>query len=110
MAIGVPLPSQPQNFWGWMKDFRPVSSSGLRLMIRAPRWRFASCRAGQHAGVVGARVLAADQDQSACRKSSRVTAPLPMPITSFSATPLDSWHMLEQSGRLLVPNARTNSW
>ena len=25
-------------------------------------------------------------------------------------TPLDSWHMFEQSGRLLVPNWRTNSW
>ena len=23
---------------------------------------------------------------------------------------LDSWHMFEQSGRLLVPNCRTKSW
>ena len=29
---------------------------------------------------------------------------------SASATLVDSWHMLEQSGRLLVPNARTKSW
>ena len=47
---------------------------------------------------------------SAAWTSSRVTVPLPMPIVSPSATPLDSWHMFEQSGRLLVPNARTNSW
>ena len=33
-----------------------------------------------------------------------------MPIVSASATEVDSWHMLEQSGRLLVPKARANSW
>ena len=33
-----------------------------------------------------------------------------MPIESVSAVPLDSWHMLEQSGRLLVPNCLTNNW
>ena len=42
--------------------------------------------------------------------SSSVTVPLPMPIVRPRATPLDSWHMFEQSGRLLVPSARTNSW
>ena len=26
-----------------------------------------------------------------------------MPMVSASATPLDSWHMFEQSGRLFVP-------
>ena len=33
-----------------------------------------------------------------------------MPIDSASPTLVDSWHMFEQSGRLFVPNARTNSW
>ena len=42
--------------------------------------------------------------------SSRLTEPLPIPIVSASATEVDSWHMLEQSGRLFVPKARTNSW
>ena len=42
--------------------------------------------------------------------SSSVTLPLPIPIVSVSAEPEDSWHMFEQSGRLLVPNARTSSW
>ena len=41
--------------------------------------------------------------------SSTVTEPLPMPIASINAVPDDSWHMLEQSGRLLVPKLRTNS-
>ena len=39
-----------------------------------------------------------------------LTLALPMPMDSASAMLVDSWHMLEQSGRLLVPNARTNSW
>jgi hypothetical protein len=47
---------------------------------------------------------------SACSTSSSVTVPFPTPIASVSAAPLDSWHMLEQSGRLLVPNWRTKSW
>lgn len=33
-----------------------------------------------------------------------------MPRVSLSADPDDSWHMLLQSGRLFVPNARANSW
>ena len=33
-----------------------------------------------------------------------------MPMVSLSAEPDDSWHMLEQSGRLFVPNSRANSW
>ena len=42
--------------------------------------------------------------------SSSVTVPLPTPIVLDSATPEDSWHMLEQSGRLFVPYARANNW
>ena len=34
----------------------------------------------------------------------------PTPTVSIIAVPVDSWHMFEQSGRLLVPKARTNSW
>ena len=35
---------------------------------------------------------------------------VPMPTTSDSATPLESWHMFDQSGKLLVPNIRPTSW
>ena len=48
--------------------------------------------------------------RSAWWRSSRRTLPLPMPMVSVSAEPQDSWHMLEQSGRLLVPKARAKSW
>ena len=43
-------------------------------------------------------------------KSSYEMVLLPMPKVSPIAQPVDSWHMLEQSGRLLVPKARTNNW
>ena len=43
-------------------------------------------------------------------KSSSVTVPLPTPIDSGRPTLVASWHMFEQSGKLLVPNSRTNSW
>ena len=36
--------------------------------------------------------------------------PLPTPSVSVRATPLDSWHMFEQSGRLFVPSLRAKSW
>ena len=47
---------------------------------------------------------------SACSAiSARVTVPLPIPIVSVSAAPLDSWHMFEQSGRLFVPRRLASS-
>ena len=48
--------------------------------------------------------------RSALAMSSTVTDPLPMPMASTSAAPDDSWHMLLQSGRLLVPKLRTINW
>ena len=42
--------------------------------------------------------------------SSRVTLPFPTRIVWDSASPEDSWDILEQSGRLFVPYARANSW
>jgi len=47
---------------------------------------------------------------SAWSKSSSVTVPLPTPIDFGSPTLVASWHMFEQSGKLLVPNSRPSSW
>ena len=41
--------------------------------------------------------------QSVCSKSSSITVPTGTPMLSGSATEVLSWHMLELSGRLLVP-------
>ena len=46
--------------------------------------------------------------QSVCRKSSSVTVPTGTPMLSGSATDVVSWHMLELSGRLLVPYMRAS--
>ena len=46
---------------------------------------------------------------SAFSKSSSVTVPLPTPSCGRMPLPLGSWHMFEQSGKLLVPYSRTNS-
>ena len=43
-------------------------------------------------------------------KSSSDTVPLPMPIDCGRPTLVGSWHMFEQSGKLLVPSSRANSW
>ncbi len=48
--------------------------------------------------------------RSAVCTSSSETVPLPIPMVRESAVPLDSWHMFEQSGRLLVPSMRATSW
>jgi len=39
-----------------------------------------------------------------------VAVPTETPMLSGSATEVLSWHMLELSGRLLVPNIRASSW
>ncbi|MNS92648.1 hypothetical protein D3C72_1267910 [compost metagenome] len=44
---------------------------------------------------------------SACSKSSSTMVPLPTPITGGRPRLVGSWHMFEQSGKLLVPNSRT---
>jgi hypothetical protein len=64
----------------------------------------------QHPRVVGAGFWPAMTMSFAVCRSSSVTLALPIPIDSASATLVDSWHMFEQSGRLFVPKARTNSW
>ena len=43
-------------------------------------------------------------------ESPSVTVALPRPMVSASAVSLDSWHISEQSGRLLLPNCRANNW
>ena len=58
----------------------------------------------QHARAVAADVLSEEEDAHRhAAKSSRVTVPTGTPMLSGSATDVVSWHMLEQSGRLLVP-------
>ncbi len=105
----VPRPTTPLGFWGFLNRPSPASRSGLIETIRAPFF-LACSRAVSMRGWLVPGFWPAITISSAWCTSSRVTDPLPMPITSARATEVDSWHMLEQSGMLLVPKARAKSW
>jgi hypothetical protein len=84
-------------------------AQGVDAMMAQPRraacWRVVSMRGWLVPGFWPMTKIA-----SARSKSSRLTVPLPTPSVSPRPKPLDSWHMLEQSGRLLVPSCRARSW
>ena len=108
-AIGMPCPTTPCTFCGSLNRISPASGSGLTAMILAPL-AFAFSSTDSIRGWLVPGFWPAMTIRSALATSSTVTEPLPMPIASTSAAPDDSWHMFEQSGRLLVPKLRTNSW
>lgn len=103
-----PLATQPDAFCGFLKFIRPGSGSGLTETMSAPFFfatsRWLSIRGAFVPGFWPTTTISSDSSSI-----SSVTAPLPLPITRVSAVPEDSWHMFEQSGRLFVPYARTNS-
>jgi hypothetical protein len=78
-------------------------------MILAP-FRLAVSSADNIRGWLVPGFWPAKINRRAVRTSFRVTLALPMPMVSANAKLDDSWHMLEESGRLLVPYARTKSW
>ena len=105
----MPRPTTPRGVCGFLNRTSPASRSGLIETILAPFF-LAISSAESIRGWLVPGFWPAITISSAVWTSSRVTEPLPMPITSASATEVDSWHMFEQSGRLLVPSARAKSW
>ena len=99
----------PLGVWGFSKRMRPASGSGFTAMIFAPR-SFAFSSALNMRGWFVPGFCPATISRSASCMSVIETVPLPMPRVWVSADPLDSWHMLEQSGRLFVPSPRTSNW
>lgn len=85
------------------------SMSGLMCTTFAPR-RWASARAVIMRGALDPAFTPMISSSSASSQSCRSAVPLPVPREAVSARPEASWHMLEQSGRLLVPNSRAHSW
>src|SRR4029077_9541680 len=83
----------------------PASGNGLTAMTYPPLC-FVSSSAESIRGILVPGLRPTARTRSASCKSSRLTLPLPTPSVSFSPAPLDSWHMLLQSGRLFVPYAR----
>ncbi len=104
----MPWPARPRAFCGFLKRISPASGSGLIDRILAPL-RLACSRAVNIRGWLVPGFCPLITIRLAPCTSSRLTEPLPMPMASASATEVDSWHMFEQSGRLLVPKVRANS-
>ena len=88
--------------WGFLNRNAPVSGRGFTNTILHP-FSFAFCSAVSIRGWLVPGFWPAMMIASAISRSCSFTQPLPMPIIGGSATLVDSWHMLEQSGRLLVP-------
>ena len=85
------------------------SLSGLNTMIGTPR------RAALRSEVIIRGWLVPglcpiERIRSVWSKSSSVTVALPMPMARGRPTDVASWHMFEQSGKLLVPKFRAKSW
>ena len=93
------------GFWGSAKRSSARSFSGLNTMIGTPR-RAHSCSVPIMRGWLVPGLWPIAMIRSQWSKSSSETVPLPMPIDFGSPTLVASWHMLEQSGKLLVPNSR----
>ena len=77
-------------------------------MIGTPR-SLASCNGCSMRGLLLPGFCPKNRIQSVFAKSSRVQVPTGTPILSGSATDVVSWHMLELSGRLLLPYSRANN-
>ncbi len=96
------------NSCGTMVRRAPASRSGLTWTIWAPR-RCALARVVSMRGALDAAFTPMTNSRSAASQSPMSQVPLPVPSAAWSARPEASWHMFEQSGRLLVPNSRTHS-
>ena len=83
------------------------SRSGLNVIIGTPRL-CAFCSSFSMRGLLVPGFCPAKISRSALSKSSSVTVPLGAPMLAGSATEVGSWHMLELSGRLLLPSMRAN--
>ena len=109
-ASTVPPPISPRGVCGLRNLPKPASGSGLTATIRAPRRLACSSAVSMRGWLVPGFCPTITISPAWSSMSSRVTTPLPIPIVSVSAAPLDSWHMFEQSGRLFVPKRRASSW
>ena len=77
-------------------------------MISTPRLA-ASCSGWRKRGLFDPVFWPKKNIASHLARSSYTTVPTPTPMTFLSATDVVSWHMFDESGRLLLPYSRANS-
>src|SRR3954470_22229616 len=87
---------------GLVNSTSPRSRSGLKVTIGTPRFE-ASCNWCSIRGLDVPTFWPKKKMQSVLAKSSSVQVPTGTPMDSGSADEVVSWHMLELSGRLLLP-------
>jgi hypothetical protein len=110
VAIGTERPvSISAGSCGEVKRSRPRSGIGFSTTIGTPR-SDTSRKVPSMRGWLVPGLWPMQNTASACSKSSSCTVPLPTPIASGRPTLEASWHMFEQSGKLLQPYSRANSW
>src|ERR1700753_4144757 len=103
------LVDEPVTIWigdcGLVNCFSPRSSSGLKVPIGTPRLA-QGCNSCSIRGLLDPTFWPKNKMQSAFSKSSSVRGPTGAPRLCLRPTEVDSWHMLELSGRLLQPYMR----
>ena len=92
---------------GLVNCSRPRSRNGLKVMIGTPR-SLACCSGCSMRGLLLPGFWPKNRMQSVWAKSSSVTVPTGTPMLIGKATDVVSWHMLELSGRLLLPYSRAS--
>ena len=93
---------------GLMNSINPFSRTGLNVMISTPRFA-ASSKGCRNRGLFDPGFWPKKNIASDFARSSKTTVPTPTPIVFLRATDVVSWHMFEESGRLLFPYARANN-
>src|ERR1700744_3629378 len=106
------LVDDPVTIWigdcGLVNCSRPRSRSGLKVTIGTPRLA-QGCSSCSIRGLLEPTFWPKNRMQSVSWKSFSLTVPTGAPIACFRPTDVDSWHMLELSGRLLQPYMRARS-
>ncbi|MNR23121.1 hypothetical protein D3C85_1401240 [compost metagenome] len=94
---------------GLAKCTRPTSLSGLKVTMGTSRWRASRSWCSMR-GLLTPTFWPKKKMASVRSKSSSRTVPTGTPMASGSATEVLSWHMLELSGKLLLPYSRASNW
>ncbi len=101
MSVDLPVVISTGD-WGDLKRSSDRSRKGLKATIGAPR-RATSRSVVIMRGWLVPGLWPMAKMPAVWSKSSSDTEALPTPSTSARPTEVASWHMFEQSGKLLVP-------
>ena len=105
----VPIPNTPFSFCGLLKPISPVSCKGFTEIIVAPL-DLAFLQSRQHTRVIGSWVLTDNHNHFCFVKIFQLYRSFANTNSLCQCKGGRSWHILEQSGKLLVPYSFANNW